>query len=230
MNWNRQMTITAKESLAGGEYCAIALNDGKYANNGGEASGILQVNDAANGDFIPIAYIGESFFKAGAAISAGDDLTVVQSGYFETAKDGDVVVGQCKDNAVTSGSIGRGVFSFPSGGAGDAAGYGVNPLGTVAAGAGYNLADNATGVNPAEFSGVAVEAMTSGTPARIAVDGVVQCICANSYGAGAALQLGASGFFTALTSGYVAQVKTLAAVASGTLADCLIMGGEVKLS
>lgn len=232
MNWQKNTTITAQEDLTGKKYLAIAMNDGKVANNAGEASGILQVDDAESGDFVPISYIGESFYRAGAAITAGDSLTVTHSGYFKTAGEGDVVVGQAKDDAaVTSGSIGRGIFSFPAGGDGDDAGFGVSPLGTVAAGAGYNLADNATGVNPAEFSGIAAAAMASGdVGARIVIAGEAQALCANSYGAGAALQLGASGFFTALTSGYVAQVKTLAAVSSGQLASVAIVGGEVKLS
>ena len=88
-------TLTAGEDLenftpgTGALFKAVALDDGKFANNGREAGGILVY-----------------------AVGAGKRLTVGTSGYFNEAGSGSYVVGRCLDTAVSSGSVGTGAFNF----------------------------------------------------------------------------------------------------------------------
>ena len=105
-------TIVSGEDLNTSElqYCAIALDDGKIANNGGEAGGIL-LSRPKSGDFLTLGREGEMKFRAGGAIQIAKPLTVVTSGYFTVAGSGDFLVGRSKA-AVTSGSIGTGFFDF----------------------------------------------------------------------------------------------------------------------
>ena len=79
---NQQFVTTtqAKEALTSHQYVAIALNDGKVANSGEEASGIL-LNKPASNQHATLAYLGESRYKAGLAVAAGAKLTVTTSGY-----------------------------------------------------------------------------------------------------------------------------------------------------
>ena len=104
------MPVKAGESLATNEYFAVALDDGKVANNGSEACGILQ-NKPASGEPMSIGYQGVMKFKAGGAVAAWARMTVATSGYFTTAGSGYYTVGRALA-AVTSGSIGTGVFDF----------------------------------------------------------------------------------------------------------------------
>jgi len=105
-------TIQAGEDLntSGHQYQAIALNDGKVANNGAEAGGIL-LSKPKSEDFLTLGREGEMKFRAGEAIQIAKPLTVVTSGYFTVAGSGDYIVGRAK-SAVTSGSIGPGFFDF----------------------------------------------------------------------------------------------------------------------
>lgn len=109
------ITQIAGEDMNGStiQFLAIALDDGKVANNGGEAGGILQTKPKS-GEHCSLGYLGESEFRAGAAIVRGARLTVATSGYFSTVASGGVSVGRsiC---AVASGGIGRGVFNFANG-------------------------------------------------------------------------------------------------------------------
>ncbi|HPA76877.1 MAG TPA: hypothetical protein PK888_13795, partial [Deltaproteobacteria bacterium] len=109
-------TLTAGEDLYadGYRYHAIALNDGKLAVNGEEASGIL-LNKPKSGEHLELGYGGEMIFAAGQALTAGDKVTVTTSGWFMKADSldpGDIIVGEVKAN-VTSGSLGTGIFWFP---------------------------------------------------------------------------------------------------------------------
>lgn len=92
------------------QYQAITLADGLVANNGGEATGIL-LNKPKSGEFAQVGVIGEMKFRAGIGISASKAITVTTSGYCTAAGSGDYIVGSAK-LAVTSGSIGTGLFDF----------------------------------------------------------------------------------------------------------------------
>ena len=95
----------------GALFKAVALKDGKFANNGREAGGIL-VYGGRMSENVTIGYAGEIKFTAGDAVKAGQQLTVVTSGYFAVAGPGNHVVGRCLDTAVSSGSVGTGAFNF----------------------------------------------------------------------------------------------------------------------
>ena len=105
-------SIEAKEDLNGSafQYHAVALDDGKLANNGLEASGIL-LNKPKTGEGLTLGYFGEQKFAAGGTISAGARISVTTSGWFTAALSGDYSVGRNK-TAVTSGSLGTGMFNF----------------------------------------------------------------------------------------------------------------------
>ena len=107
---------------SGALYKAIAINDQKFANNGLEASGIL-IYGAKSGEYATAVISGISKFTAGAAITAGQQLTVSTSGYITAAASGDAVVGMNWESSVASGAIGTGVFQF-----------GTNPAFDVASG------------------------------------------------------------------------------------------------
>jgi hypothetical protein len=110
-----ETTIQVTEDLnaSTAQYHAIALNDGKLAANGSEASGIIQ-NKPKNTEAAEIVYLGESRFAAGGAVNAGAKLTVTTSGWVIAAPgSGYYIVGRAKA-AVTSGSIGIGFFNFAS--------------------------------------------------------------------------------------------------------------------
>ena len=123
------MTVQALEALDTHQYQAVTLADGKVANNGAEANGIL-INKPKINEHASVAYQGISKFRAGGAISANADMTVVLSGNLLTAinavftvdsataganvsatNSGASVVGIALA-AVTSGSIGTGLFDF----------------------------------------------------------------------------------------------------------------------
>lgn len=105
-------TFEALEDLNTHQYFAVALDDGKIANSGEEAKGILLNNPKSN-EFGTAVTKGVSKFKAGKALTKGDKLTVTTSGWFTTGDSGYYIVGECR-NTVTSGSIGTGDFVFPT--------------------------------------------------------------------------------------------------------------------
>ena len=107
-------TITALEDMStdGHQYHAIALDDGKLANTGEEAFGIL-INKPKTNEFATVTYIGEEKFAAGGSITKGGKITVGTSGWFTAGDSGDYIVGECKET-ITSGSIGVGMFNFPT--------------------------------------------------------------------------------------------------------------------
>lgn len=105
------VNMTAKEDLDSHLYFAVTCQDGKVANNGEEATGILmnkpKTNEAAN-----VAFQGAIPFQAGGAIAANAALTVATSGYVAAAGSGDFIVGRNFETAATSGSVGFGIFNF----------------------------------------------------------------------------------------------------------------------
>ena len=106
--------LVAKEDLNAHQYFAVTCADGKIANNGAEASGIL-INKPKTGEAASVGMIGEMAFQAGGAVAANGKMTVTTSGYFTAAASGDFVVGRNGQTAVTSGSVGRGLFNFNTG-------------------------------------------------------------------------------------------------------------------
>ena len=112
-------TIRAGEDLdnfapgSGALYKAIALDDGKLANNGREAGGLLMYGNKA-AELITIGYAGVMKFVAGENITPGAHLTVREGGYFYIAQPGEWIVGRCLDSFVAKGEIGTGAFNFAS--------------------------------------------------------------------------------------------------------------------
>ena len=103
--------MKAAEDLTSHLYFAVTCHDGKIANDGSEASGIL-LNKPASGEAANVGMMGEMPFQAGGAIAADAKITVTTSGYCTAAGSGDHIVGKNGQVAVTSGSIGRGLFNF----------------------------------------------------------------------------------------------------------------------
>lgn len=94
---------------------AIAIDDGKRANNGQEASGILLPHSRPkSGEHGAMGTQGVMKFRAGGTVAAGNQLTVSTSGYFTVAASGYYIVGRGLE-AVASGGIGQGLFNFSKG-------------------------------------------------------------------------------------------------------------------
>jgi hypothetical protein len=110
-------TIAAGEDLAdlspgaGHLFKAVALDDGRIAQNGREAGGILLYGGRQD-EHVTLGYAGVLKFTAGAAVATGRRLTVANSGYFVEAASGSYAVGRCLDTAVASGAVGTGAFNF----------------------------------------------------------------------------------------------------------------------
>ena len=105
------ITKVAGEDLSSApQFIAVNLTDGKAAANAIAAGGILQ-NKPKSGEHATVFYSGESEFRAGGTITAGQRLTVAASGWLTTPTSGGFSVGKAID-ACASGSIGRGLFNF----------------------------------------------------------------------------------------------------------------------
>lgn len=110
-------TIIAGEDLdnltpsAGHLFKAVALDDGKIADNGREAGGILLYGGKEH-EHVTLGYQGVIKFCASEDIEKGELLTVDTGGWFRPAQEGDYIVGRCLDTAVTAGNVGDGAFNF----------------------------------------------------------------------------------------------------------------------
>ena len=110
-------TIAAGEDLddlepgTGSLFKAVALDDGRIAQNGREAGGVLLYGGRKN-EHITLGYAGVLKFTAGEDIGKGQHLTVRKDGYFHPAGHGEWVVGRCLDTAVVKGAVGTGAFNF----------------------------------------------------------------------------------------------------------------------
>ena len=104
--WNVKYSFVAAEDLhkAPQEGIAIALNDRKTANDGGEACGVLE-SKPKSGEHGSIALFGITKARAGMALTAGLKLTVSTSGYFTQAYSATYHCGRALE-AITSGSLG----------------------------------------------------------------------------------------------------------------------------
>ena len=90
---------------------AVALDDGKIAEDGREAGGILLYGGRKD-EHLTLGYAGILRFTAGEDIAKGEHLTVRQGGYFHSVKPGEWIVGRCLDAPVNQGHVGTGAFNF----------------------------------------------------------------------------------------------------------------------
>ncbi|HOO46473.1 MAG TPA: hypothetical protein PLM29_09605 [Deltaproteobacteria bacterium] len=216
-NQSISTTIQALEDLRSYRYHAIALDDGKLANNAEEASGIL-LGKPNDDQFASIGYIGEMKYKAGAAITKGAKLTVTTSGWFTTAASNDTVVGEAKA-AVTSGSLGTGLFSFP--GATAKASFFTHQTSCDAAflaGTAIHLVDRKQADNDLEADMIFNGAVTSGTLGTGILFGKSTLHMAPNQccSLGDDLMITTSGYFIAVTSGNIMNAKALENISSNS--------------
>ena len=216
----------ADYSGSGKQYHALALADGQLAANGEEASGIL-INKPDNGEFATVAYNGEIKFAAGAAVSKGDKLTVANSGWFTTADSNDTVVGEAKA-AVTSGSIGTGLFAFPNAtGKASSVIMSLTPLDDIEAGCAVSMADGLVADTFEQASYVAPSDMSSGTAYNCVVFGQanVRMIPSECSSAGDGLKVVTSGYFSIADSGYHVIARALTNIGSDSTGSAIFYGG-----
>ena len=221
-------TIKAEEDLntSAFQYHAIALADGLLANNGEEASGIL-LNKPKSGEFLTLGYQGEMKFAAGGAVAKGDKVTIATSGWFTTADSNDPILGEAKA-AVTSGSVGTGLFNFPTGT--DKASMfidSITPHDDLIAGVAMSLDDFECADNGEEADVVALGAAVSGTAQNFGVAGVmnVRCDPAKVCSYGDSITVITSGYFIPCDSGYYQVGRALANIGSNATGKALFLGG-----
>lgn len=111
--YQRSIPATAGADLSTHQYKAVTMA-GAVAADGDTAAGIQLNKPNASGKDLTIGYDGRVKYYAGAAVAAGARLTVTTSGWLITATSGTAVVGRNMFNAVTSGSVGEGIFNFAS--------------------------------------------------------------------------------------------------------------------
>lgn len=101
--------VDAGADLSASQYKAIAVG-GTIAATSTAAMGILQ-NKPESGEDATLAMLGISKFRAGGAVTAGGAVAVTTSGWLVACASGDLAVGKSFE-AVTSGSVGEGMFNF----------------------------------------------------------------------------------------------------------------------
>lgn len=222
-----EATFQAGEDLNSAQiYHAIALNDGKVANNAEEASGIL-ISKPKSGEFGTYAYCGELKFAAGEAISKGDKISVTTSGWFTTAGSNDAVVGEAVA-AVTSGSLGTGIFEFANTTEkrGDYSVITITPTDSTLTGVALALSDKKLANSGGEADGVTLTTLSSGTAGTMAVFGVVPVRMDPAYcsSAGDALTVTTSGYFTLAASDSYICAKALANIGSASTGNAFFTG------
>jgi len=215
-------SLVAAEDLDDAQYHAVAVVDGKLANNTAEATGILE-NKPLDGEYMTVNYNGEFRYAAGGAITKGDKLVVATSGWFKSGGDYDTSIGTAKAD-ITSGSIGIGFFAFQNAqDQQEAFTYGVTPAGAVLAGIAYALDDNNVAATGEDTDGVAVGALTSAVAGTIALMGIAPVKVADTTSAGDPLTVTGSGYWSIATSADYVVGKMLTNTASGINGDALVM-------
>lgn len=222
-------TIQAGEDLyaSGYRYHAIALDDGKLANNAEEASGIL-INKPKSGEFLTLGYGGEMTFAAGGAISAGAKITVTTSGWFTSAGSTSLVVGECKVT-VTSGSLGTGIFFFPQQNGANLNEYlklDITPIASIIAGVAVDMATKTVAATPGAADGIAQAAVSSGSSGAFAIFGkctgrMDPSVCCSL---GDQLSTTTSGYFTTVNSGMGGNATALANIGSNATGNIMFWG------
>ena len=110
MSYSNSIGVAATVDLSSLQWRAVAIG-GTLAATAPVAIGILG-NKPEIGDDAQVIYSGRSKFAAGAAVTAGAELTTTASGWFITATSGDRVVGLA-NITVVSGAVGAdGLFNF----------------------------------------------------------------------------------------------------------------------
>lgn len=208
-------TIEILESSTAAQYHAIAFNDGKLANNGEEASGIL-LNKPASSEFATLAVSGESKYAAGAAITKGAKLTVTTSGWFTTADSDDAIVGEAK-YTTTSGSIATGLFSFAQAAyAGCPWVYPITAAAVITAGCAVDLSDFKVADAAEGCDGIALSTAALSGTLNVAVSGIVTGLMgAVTATSGMTLMATTSGYLVEADSGDMCNAKCLTDTASG---------------
>lgn len=108
--YSYKIPVTAGADLQSAQYKVINIS-GTLAVSPPTSLGIL-FNKPDSGEDASLVYMGRSKFAAGAAITAGAELTVESGGWVITATSGDRVIGVSR-LAVVSGGVGEdGVFNF----------------------------------------------------------------------------------------------------------------------
>lgn len=203
-------------------YHAIAVADGQLAANPEEATGIL-LSKPNDGEYCAVGYAGESRYAAGAAISKGNKLTVAASGWFIAATSEDLSVGEAQ-GAVTSGSIGTGIFNFSNVAYPPHFGQFADVVAAASVeGTAYSLQDHKTADNGREMAGVNIggDVATSGTGAFVGI-GIADILVGDTTSAGEFLTATTSGYFILPSSGDFIGARVLTNVASGIAAPALI--------
>lgn len=207
-------------------YHAIALDDGKLANNAEEASGIL-LNKPKTGEGLTLGYIGELKFAAGGAISKGEKITVATSGWFTVADSNDVIVGECKVT-VTSGSLGTGLFTFPqaSDNAPENLRIDITPVATIISGVACNLVTKTIAATPGAAHGISQSAVSSGVSGSFLLwgKGLGRMDPAHCCSLGDNISTTTSGYFTTVTSGMGGNATALANIGSNSTGSIMYWG------
>jgi len=107
--YKESIPTVASEDMSSAQYHATDI-DGTLAQVGDTAIGILQ-NKPGDGEDAENVWWGRSRYRAGSALTAGARVTCAASGWFTAAGSGDAIVGRTL-LAVSSGSIGEGIFNF----------------------------------------------------------------------------------------------------------------------
>lgn len=101
--------VTTATDLRGHQHKAIAIG-GTLAIGSPYAMGLIQ-NRVDSGDDAGVRVMGRARFVAAGAVARGNRLSVTSGGWMAAAASGDTSVGFA-EAAITSGSVGRGVFNF----------------------------------------------------------------------------------------------------------------------
>lgn len=110
MSYNRSIPAVAGTSLIAFQH-RVLNSAGTLATGAPQARGILDAK-VDSGENCTLVYDGRHKYQAGGAIGALALLTVASGGFVTAATSGQQVIGMNENIAVTSGSIGNGVFDF----------------------------------------------------------------------------------------------------------------------
>jgi hypothetical protein len=227
--WYKSTSIKSLEDLSADacQYHAFAVDDAKLANNGEEATGIL-INKPGTNEHATVGYVGEMPYAAGAALTAGDKLTVTTSGWFIAADSSDPVVGQTKTTA-TSGSVGTGFFAFgPATYQARGAEYEFTSAASIQAGMAYDASDNKVADDGDGHSGAVVGTVNVSSTIEVVVSGVARVMVGGgTVNAGTKLTVTTSGYYVTGDSGDFIVGKMLASTTSGSTGDAYIFGTGV---
>lgn len=203
----------------GAIYKAVNQATGILANNGADATGILQYV-GKTGEHVTQGWDGIMKFTAGAAVAAGAQVTVTTSGYFITATQGKYVVGRTLAS-VASGAVGYGMFNFVAPKQYDniAEVFEVSAKSDLSAAAGLAV-DFSTGAVAATSTvaqGILIDGATSGGTVTAKAVGRVQAKAGDTVTTGLSLKVTTGGYLIDAGSGDVIIGRASAAADSGAM-------------